>query len=213
MILPFCLLLLLSPAHANTETIVFQVPNYYDIPHHRALYAGKSHLWLNSTTRVWTHYPILNAYNYNLLETIVDVPYDYNTQKEHQVLVKLNNYGDGTFTSNDMINVKVCWPATEPINFDLDHRYIQASDLGLAPKGLQLDTLDIYIVVKYQADFYAVNPVPNSHLEFYLVVSRLPSIIPIPVELYDVIIYVVDVSIVAAVLAPYVARWVAELVG
>lgn len=197
----FCLIRLVA---ANTETIVFLVPNYYDIPLQPHVFSGQNLVSINSTTNALTEFPILDVYNYNLLQTLVSVPYDFAAQRSNRLLVKLNNYGDSTFDANDLINVKLCWPATTPVNFRLDHKFVRSGDLGLAEKLLPQDTLDIYVEIQYQADFYAVREFLPPQLEFNLVISKLPNRVPIPIELYDFIMYFGDVCIVLVALYPYI---------
>lgn len=203
-----CIFTLSAFVAANTETFIFPVPNYYNIPAHIEPYTGHTLSAINSTTRVLTDFPILDVYNYNLLQTVVSLPYNFHEKPREQLLVKLNNYGDTTFDANDVINVKLCWPATIPVTFQLDHRFIRASDLGLAEQHLKLNTLDIYVVIDYEADFYAVREVHARTIDFNLVVSKLPNRIPIPIELYDFIVYVVDVCILLASVYPYILAFI-----
>lgn len=189
---------------ANTETFSFQVPNYYDIPPHHSPYTSHKLLAINDSTLVMYEYPVLNVSHYDLQNTVVRLPYDFASKPRQQLLVKLNNYCNRTFDANDVINVKLCWPAILPVNFDLEHRFVRAHDVGLAAEGLENDTLDIYVVVDYQADFYAVREPLPSTIEFNLVISKLPNKLPIPIELYGFIVYLVDVCIVVVALHLYV---------
>lgn len=189
---------------ANTETFSFQVPNYYDIPPNHSPYTGHKLLAINDSMLVMYEYPVLDISHYDLEKTVVRLPYDFASKSRQQLLVKLNNYGNRIFDANDVINVKLCWPATVPVNFDLQHRFIRAHDVGLAAEGLENDTLDIYVVVDYQADFYAVREPLPSTVEFNLVIAKLPNNLPIPIELYDFIVYLVDVCIVVVALHQYV---------
>lgn len=196
--------ILLSFVAANTETFVLLIPNYYDIPIDQRDHTDPHLAAINASTSVLTNHPILNANNYNVLETLVSLPYDYLRKPRQRLFVKLTNYNNNTFDANDLINVKLCWPATMPFNFDLNYRFVRAHELGAAEKSLTGDTLDIYIVVDYEADFYAVREVDSTMIDFNLVISKLPNRVPIPIELYDVIVYVVDVCIVLAGVFPYI---------
>jgi len=198
------ILYLVLAVSANTETFLFLVPNYYDIPLHPQPYTHQRLTTVNTSTLVMVDYPILDVYNYDLAKTSVSIPYQFTEKPQNQLLVKLNNYGDATFDANDVINVKLCWPATIPVNFDLSHRFIRAHDLGLAPERLGGDTLDIYVVLEYQADFYSVRDDLASSMEFNLVIAKLPNSLPVPIELYDFIVYLVDMCILFAAMYEYV---------
>lgn len=197
------LLWLVLSVSANTETFSFQIPNYYEIPPYRKPFSNQL-VAINESTLVLSEYPILDISNYDLLKTVVQLPYDFTEKPRQQLLIKLNNYNNSTFDANDVINVKLCWPATTPVNFELEHRFIRAHDLGVAAEQLSDNTLDIYVVVEYHGDFYAVREPVASTIEFNLVIARLPNHLPIPIELYDVIVYLVDVCIVVFGLYPYI---------
>lgn len=202
--------LLLNVVRANTETYLFKVPNYYDVPVHTSPYQQNRLEQINSTTWVMLDYPVLNALNYNLSNTILELPYDYENKPSCHLLVKLNNYDNLTFGSNDLINVKLCWPAIYPFDFGLSHRYIRASEFGETdPKK---NTLDIYIDIHFQADFYSVMAELPTAVEMNLVVSKLPSVIPIPIELYGVIAYLVDICILLVTLLPYIQEALSNLI-
>lgn len=203
------LLAIVASAVANTETYLVRIPNYYDVPKHDQKYLKNRLVQVNSTTFVLEEFPILDVHNYNLTNTLVELPYDYVTKPDQKLLVKLNNYLGLTFDSNDLINVKLCWPATYPFGFDLSHEFIKSSTL-LEDNA---QSLDIYIVVDIKPDFYAVRPVEQQTVQFSLVISKLPNSVPIPIELYDYIIYVVDLCIVTWTLFPYLAYAIDQLVS
>lgn len=202
--------LLLSAVLANTETYLFKVPNYYDVPVKMPQYEQNRLQEINSTTWVMLDYPILNAQDYNLSNTIIKLPYDYGKKPLTHLWVKLNNYGNQTFESNDLINVKLCWPAIYPVNFRLDHRFIRASEFG--ETDAKKNTLDIYIDIHIQADFYSVVDELPTAVEMNLLVSKLPSVIPIPIELYEVIVYLVDICILLVALLPYIQEALIALI-
>lgn len=194
---------------ANTETFLFQIPNYYDIPSDTRKVVNPQVTAINSSHNALIDHPIFDIHNYNILQSVVSLPYDFTRQERQTLLVKMTNFNNTTFDANDLINVKLCWPATTPVNFELNYIFLRAHDVGLAELGLSEDTLNIYIVVEYEADFYAVREVETSNLEFQLVISKLPNRIPIPIELYDVILYVVDVCILLAGMYPYILSVIA----
>lgn len=205
-----CLSFLFLAVTANTETFLFQIPNYYDIPSDTRELASPQIVAMNSSHNALIGHPIFDVHNYNILQSVVSLPYDFTRQERQTLLVKMTNFNNTTFDANDLINVKLCWPATTPVNFELYHLFLRAHDVGLAESGLPEDTLDIYIVVEYEADFYAVREVEFTNLDFQLVISKLPNRIPIPIELYDVILYVVDVCILLAGMYPYILSTIAR---
>lgn len=192
-------LFLAVAARANTETYLYKVPNYYNIPHHLSASYNAEVVQLNASTLLLRDHPILSAGNYTLERTTVTVPYDFASQPANTLFVKVNNYLDSTFGPNDVLNVKLCWPATTPVDFALSHRYVRSGEFGDARNDL-----DVYIVVDYQANFYALQPVEKDSFEFQLVISKLPSAVPIPIELFDVIVYVADILIVTVPMLPHI---------
>lgn len=196
----FLYLSIASLVLANTETYLLKIPNYYDIPTPQRQYLLNHISKINATTTLIDEYPILDVYNYNLENTELELPYDYVSKTEQKLFVKLNNYQNKTFDSNDLINVKLCWPATYPFDFSLSHEFIRAGEFENTPES---NTLDIYVVITYQADFYAVKEVTDQTIKFHLVVSKLPNSIPIPIELYDFIVYAVDLCILMWSLFPF----------
>lgn len=188
---------------ANTEAYGFQVPNYYEIPIHNPNNShGSEFVFLNETSLLLRNHPILSIDNYSTNTLVLSVPYNFTKSPRQKLYVKLNNYNNNLFDSNDLINVKLCWPATTPINFRLSHRFIQEKEFtGLSQPS---NTLDIYVVVDYEADFYALEPVPYTDFEILLVISKLPNKLPIPIELYDVIAYVIDIMILAYTVLPWI---------
>lgn len=202
--------LLVSVVRANTETLTFKVPNYYDVPAEVLPYQQNQLEQINASTWAMLDYPILNATNYNLSNTLIQLPYDYQEKPSSRLLVKLNNYANLTFAPNDLINVKLCWPAIYPFDFRLDYKFIRAKEFG--ELGNRANTLDIYIDTHFQADFYAVVTDLPTMVEMNLVVSKLPSVIPIPIELYGVITYLVDICILLVALLPYIQMGLATLI-
>lgn len=203
------LLLCASQALANTETIVFKVPKFYEVPPCLLSFLPALLREVNASTLLLTEYPIQNIRDYSLENTLISVPYDFVNKPQRTLFVKLNNYGDNTFDSNDLINVKVCWPATFPIDFSLDQVYIKASEFD----EVENDTFDIYIRIDLQGDFYAVKEVEEDAVNFNLVISKLPGPIPIPIELYEFIMYLVDLLILLAGAFPYLLMGLEHFTG
>ncbi|PSK38563.1 hypothetical protein C7M61_002496 [Candidozyma pseudohaemuli] len=203
------LLLCVNQAIANTETIVFTVPKFYEVPLCLRSFLPTPLREVNASTLLLTEYPIQSIRDYSLKETLVSVPYDFVNKPQRTLFVKLNNYEDSTFDSNDLINVKVCWPATFPIDFSLDQVYIKASEFD----EVENDTFDIYIKIDLQGDFYAVKEVEEDAVDFHLVISKLPGPIPIPIELYEFIMYLVDLLILLAGTFPYLLMGLEHFTG
>ncbi|OBA21577.1 hypothetical protein METBIDRAFT_188240 [Metschnikowia bicuspidata var. bicuspidata NRRL YB-4993] len=190
---------------ANTEAYGFQIPNYYDVPGHApGGPASTAIVPLNHTARLLTDHPILSVSNYSTAELVLTVPYDFSGLPKQTLFVRLNNYHNCSFEPNDLIHVKLCWPATTPVNFNLSHRFIQEREFGA--EASPRDTLHIYLVIDYQADFYPVEPMHHTSFDMLLAVSKLPNTVPIPIELYGVIVYVVDLMILTATALPWILQ-------
>lgn len=200
---------LLALGLANTETYLIQIPYYYDIPN------ASNVAWpplfntevINSSTTLIADYPILSKTHPTLPNdrVTVRVPYDTVAKPKQKLLVRLNNY-NSTFASNDLISIKVCWPATEAYSFSISHQYIESSTLPLATHN---ETLDLYAVIEYQADFVTFDPKYTStsdELAFNLFLTVLPNRIPIPLELYDYITYLVGLLLVLVPQLPHILR-------
>ncbi|KAM9927780.1 hypothetical protein OXX59_002290 [Metschnikowia pulcherrima] len=203
----FLILSLCALAWANTEAYGFQIPNYYDIPLHRSDSSSSNEVkFLNETSLILTNHSILTLDSYSIENSVLTIPYDYLSKPKQRLYVRLNNYNNSMFDSNDLISVKLCWPATTPVNFNITHKYIQEHEfVGLESNT---DNLDVYIVIDYQADFYAPKPVTYSDFEIVLAVSRLPNRLPIPIELYGFIVYSVDLLILVATFWPWISEFI-----
>lgn len=194
------IVLLANQVLANTETITFKVPNYYDIPFCLRSFHNLPVTRINSSTLLLTDIPIRCINNYTIDDSVISLPYDYIRKPKQTLLVKLNNYENAAFDSNDLINVKLCWPATYPINFNIDYKYVRASEFEKSHN----DTLDIYVEVTFYGDFYSPGEVKEDKIQFQLIISRLPGVVPIPIELYDFIIYVVTLLFLLVPVYPYI---------
>lgn len=196
---PFCL--------ANTETYLLRIPQHYDIPLHPEPIHQSHQLqraWqhINSTHDVLLDYPIasindeLNPYAAQLSNVIV-LPYDSTTQPSKTILVRLNNYNNTLFDGGDLLNVKLCWPATLPFDFRISHEYIKTKEL--IEESLDPAQLDLYLRIDYQ--FFGVTYdekflKSQGEVKFQLFVNKLPfKLIPIPLELYDFVVYLADLLI------------------
>lgn len=187
---------------ANTETYLLQIPYYYEIPPHPAAWEHTQPVQLNDTVSVLDSHPIVSAADYTLDTLLVSIPFAFDKEPK-RLYVRLNNFGNAALRPSDLVNVKLCWPATVPVNFALSHTYLKRSQLTKNPVSNDA-FLHLYVVVDMQADFYAIRPIDEARLAFYLAVSTLPSRVPIPIELYDFILYAVDLLILAAAARPYV---------
>lgn len=194
---------------ANTETSLIRVPNYFNIPVDVTAQNRPGIVQINETTYVIDTHPILRIDNYSIDKCDLMLPYDYSRKETKRVFVKLNNFGNNTFDSNDLINVKLCWAATSPFSFSLDYRFLQTRDLY---PELLTNQLDIYVEIEYYSDFYATEPIDEKTVPIKLVLSRLPNKwVPIPIELYDYIMYAIDLIILASVGTQYVQLYFRSL--
>ncbi|KAI5968612.1 hypothetical protein KGF57_000101, partial [Candida theae] len=187
------------------------IPQHYDIPSHRKSIHQVEEIqrtWhhINSSLDVLLDYPITTI-NDELKSkvirrsNVVSLPYDSVAKSSKTILVRLNNYNDTLFDSGDLLNVKLCWPATHPYDFKLSHEYIKTKELT-SDEALAVDPtqLDLYIRIDYQ--FFGISYNDEKFLstqdevKFQLYVNKLPvKLIPIPLELYDFVVYLVDLLI------------------
>lgn len=187
-------------ALANTETYLLQIPKYFNTRLHEL--SPEPLLQLNSSHWLLSNHPIHNISTYTTQDAVVDLPYDFTAKLSQTLLVRLTNLGD-TYQPEDLINVKLCWPATIPVGFSISHRFLAPSELniGALPDPL---AMDVFVVVDIVADFYAVREVELESVQFQLMLSKISSHIPIPIELYDFILYAVDLMILVAAFLPHI---------
>ncbi|CAX42816.1 conserved hypothetical protein [Candida dubliniensis CD36] len=194
------LLLLVSICMANTETYLVRVPEYYNIVSHSSpipretRFSRQLHR-LNTTHTVLLDYPIGTIDDQDMSNTIT-LTYNTVSQPRSTLLVRVNNYGDNTFTNGDMLNIKLCWPATKPYDFDIGHVYMHSNELVESVE----DSFDLYVAIRYKFHAFSYDNErflqQETALSFQLYVNKLPSrILPIPLELYDTIVYLVDITI------------------
>lgn len=197
---------------ANTESYLLSIPYHYEIPPGpKEILLSTSITKLNDSTTVIDNYPIIDKYSYlNSYneQNVVKLSYNTRTKPKQRVVVKLNNYKDSQFQSNDLIYVKLCWPAILPYDFRILHQFLKRSSLFPGTIG---DSLDIYVIIDYQANFvtYDIEKFTDDNDEVYfnLFVTKLPiSWLPIPLELCDYIVYLVDLLLVTVPLVPTVLR-------
>lgn len=197
----FVLFMLPCMVLANTETYLLQIPHYFDIAshpnainahdlHHRSVHT------LNTTHSILLDFPILNTPSSSEFTSTVSIAYNPLRDPTNKVLVRLNNYHNDTFTSDDLLYIKLCWPATTPVDFRIDHSFYKLSDFDLE----YLDnTFDIYLEVEVSSDIQTYSAQFDDfmkEIQFQLYITKLPcKWIPIPLELYGYIVYLVDVSI------------------
>lgn len=200
-IIPICL--------ANTETYLLKIPQYYDIPSHSEPIRQIDQIertWrhINSSLSVLLDYPIVSINDElvsNLNQSnVVSLPYDSVVQLSKTILVRLNNYNDTSLNNEDLLNIKLCWPTTLPFTFRISHEYIKTKEL-LSDEGLSnSNQLDLYLRIDYQ--FFGVTYNDEKFLKsqdevkFQLFVNKLPfKLVPIPLELYSFVVYLVDLLI------------------
>lgn len=203
-----------SFAFANTETYLLKIPTYYDIPFSKqpdSLPKGSLHdvLQLNDTHSVILDFPIGSIKDQldrrqDDVSSKNEITLTYNTKEPilKTLLVRINNYNDTTFTNDDLINVKLCWPATSAYDFRISHSYIRTNDeMALSREVPQeLPRLDLYLKIEYE--FFGITYDKEKYLSkdgevgFMLYINKLPlNWLPIPLELYDFILYLVDILI------------------
>lgn len=207
-------------AIANTETYLLQIPHYFDIPVHPEP-IDAHHLQsrdvrtINDTHSVILDFPIQSNHINESIYNRVSLPYDAIHKVPKKLLVKLTNYEDEIFTSDDLIYVKLCWPATSPIDFRLSHAFHRMSDVVY---DYTIDTFDVYLEVELSSDFHTYNSqIAKSFntVDFQLYITKLPlKWLPVPIELYDYIVYVVDIVILLVnVIVPWLYQMVAQASG
>ncbi|KAK6462201.1 hypothetical protein DFJ63DRAFT_313344 [Scheffersomyces coipomensis] len=220
------LLVLITLCLANTETILFKIPYYYNIKPHALPYTNPSTnhsiININDTHSLINDYPIRSISSLNIDENLIISIDDYNSGEsfERTLLVKVNNYEDHSFESNDFINVKLCWPATYPFDFHLNHLFLKPIDLvGEGDTFSKEDNdnenyFDIYLEVKYKFSGYTFNPSShssNQQLQFQLYINKLANkLIPIPNELYGFLTYFIDLLIFMYIILPYIYETIFE---
>lgn len=199
--IPICL--------ANTETHLLEIPQYYDIPPHPEPIHVIDRLqrnWhrINSSLSVLLDYPIASISDELLTSkthsNVVTLPYDSIARPQRTILVRLNNYNDTLLQNKDLLNIKLCWPATLPFDFKLSHEYIKTKEIIDDANALNKNHFDLYLRIDYQFFGVTYNEAKflrhNDEVKFQLFVSKLPfKMIPIPLELYDFVIYLVDLLI------------------
>lgn len=146
----------LSSKYRNIPT---QNPQYYDIPSHSEPIRQIDQIertWrhINSSLSVLLDYPIVSINDElvsNLNQSnVVSLPYDSVVQLSKTILVRLNNYNDTSLNNEDLLNIKLCWPATLPFTFRISHEYIKTKEL-LSDEGLSnSNQLDLYLRIDYQ---------------------------------------------------------------
>lgn len=209
------LLLVISVCVANTETYLLKVPRYFDIsPHpepislHDTL--NRNILQVNDTHSLLLNYPIESKATRHTINHVVEATYDSVAAPAKTLLVKLNNYDDSTYSSEDLLNIKLCWPATFPYDFELSHCFCKLSEI-IPRIPAENDSFDVYLKVEYK---FTAHPVDTSILHkqdqvlFQLYITKLPfSWLPIPLELYEYLMYFVDLGIVVWSVVPYLYEY------
>ncbi|CAK9437939.1 uncharacterized protein LODBEIA_P23170 [Lodderomyces beijingensis] len=189
---------------ANTETHLVKIPQFYNIPtSHRQLQTHEQIINLNLTHSVVLNHPIetiedqLSPRNEQaLVWNIVCVPYDTIAQPRKTLLFHL---GDPNMQNGDLYFIKLCWPATSPYEFRISHEYIKTHEL-LGPEEGRSAELDLYLRVDYRFFGVALDPQRvlkrDDSLEFLFYIEKMPvNWLPIPLEMYDLIVYLADIAI------------------
>lgn len=197
---------LMSGCLANTETHLIKVPYHYEIPPSYDQINSLKPQKLNDSVSIIDNYPIDHLGNIHQ-DHVINIDYNSIEKSSQKLMVKINNFKNETFKSNDLISIKVCWPCLNAFDIDLSHAFTNE----LNPDS---SYLDIYLIIEYQMYGipYDVN-VLSEHEEFQLqlFITKLPNRIPIPLELYDIIMYLVDLIILLVTLLPYLYSWLIEV--
>ncbi|KAI5953266.1 hypothetical protein KGF54_002637 [Candida jiufengensis] len=190
--------ILLKGYEAINWSSYLRIPNYYNIPTSKLVQRNQQYKLqeYNSTLSFILNYPITTIDN-ELSNDVSIISLNYNTKKpiKKSLLIKLNNYNNSIFTNNDLLNIKLCWPATFPYDFTLNEEYIKTTDY------LQDEEpeLDLYLRIDYEffgKTYDEKYLSDNDSLQFQLFISKLPNrYLPIPLELYDFLIFFVDLLI------------------
>lgn len=213
----FLALALIGRILANTEVHLIKVPNYYNVPVSVDNRLESSVMRLNDSSLLLLHHPIVSIESSSSADSKVVIPYDFLLKPRQRLYVKINNYENSTYNANDLLHVKFCWPATTPISFNIDHEFLKNKEVypKTPPLPISLpNQLEIYLVIDMEADFYAVSQITDKNFSAVLSIAKLPnSTIPIPLELYDFILYSMDLMILAIVALPHLLHMFQHLVN
>lgn len=196
------ILLFIAAVAANTESVVLQVPYYFDIPLYSNEFISTELTPLNNTHGYFNDFPI-----YNKLTYPSDPPAQVLDPKLQTVLVPLNNHQNSAFSGGDILYVKLCWPATTPYSFQLSHEFLPSSEISTL-KSAELSLLNLFLRIDYFSDFYALTPQPIEP-KIQLTVSKLTWTF-IPLELHDFIAFLVSLVILLLTLVPHLTEWLTQ---
>lgn len=202
--LPILILFIcLGLVSANTETHILNIPNYFDIPQHPTPFNSYEIKSINHTHWTAFDFPIVDKYSYSIPQNdTVNIPGHLYDGETGSILVRLNNYKDSTYNSNDLLFIKLCWPATIPIDFEINHQFIHSNELDES-----LSTFDMYLVIKFTPNFKTYHEQYKTiDAKFKLVIEKLPIRIPIPLEVYDIIVYLVDITTLLYYIIPLIVN-------
>lgn len=173
---------------ANTETYIYRIPYYYDPPPPTT----RQGLTSNKTHTVIHHYPIDTVSHQADSHQLVLHP--------GTTLVQINNYDD-MLKAEDTLNFKFCWPATNPYDVHLDYVYsLEFTDVP--------ERVDLFAAITLTPEGQSARQLPPQPLTANFYIAKLPlKWLPIPVELYSLIPYLVAVTVVSVAAMPYVTRW------
>ncbi|KAI5959610.1 uncharacterized protein KGF55_005254 [Candida pseudojiufengensis] len=189
---------------ANTETILIKIPNYYNIPILKSIPKNHETIQIeeyNSTLSIIQNFPINTIdKSINRNKNVISLNYNTKIPIQKTLLVKINNYNNSIFQNNDLLNIKLCWPATLPYDFKLNEEYLVTTNLYKSEEKENPNELDLYLRIDYEFFGKTYDPIKylseNDQLKFQLFISKLPNrYLPIPLELYDFVLFVVDMVI------------------
>lgn len=183
---------------ANTETYLLKIPHHFSIPHCPSKQVGVSPNFyhVNESHAILLDYPIGTIETNKMFNNVLE--WNYNTIEKpiQNILVRINNYNDTTFESNDLLFVKLCWPATSPLSFEISHEYHKLSNFMSTE---HVDSFDLYLKISIGASFHLIHPSMLNEVQrykFLLDITKVPhKLLPVPVELYSYIFYALDLTI------------------
>ncbi|EGW31522.1 uncharacterized protein SPAPADRAFT_140582 [Spathaspora passalidarum NRRL Y-27907] len=188
---------------ANTETYLIRTPYYFDIVSHPRAIENRFNFHreiveINQTHSLIEDYPIQTIDTFNVVDisNVLNLDYNSKVKPKKTLLVRINNYGDSLFQPDDLLNIKLCWPATTPYDFWISHTYLHSNEL----LSTENDNFDLYLKIDYQFIGETYDPEKylhdNDNLQFQLYINKLPNNwLPIPLELYTYLLYLIDLVI------------------
>lgn len=194
---------IIKQIECNTEQYFFKNPLNLSVEDRRESFLKTNNQILNINS---THYLIddheVNFYGVKKTKLKQKkVTIEYNTldadYDKKTVMVKMDFKNSRQLKINDNIHVKICYPAIYAYRFKITHEILNNNFHKV--EGNEIKNLNVYILI----DIYFIGQTYDSNkflsqtdtLKFYLQISKLGKF-SIPYELIDIILYVIDCSII-----------------